>query len=75
MLNKELQEKKQKIQGYEKYFEEMATHFEEKRLEVEKNQEKLAALGALISPLLHQLNKTCYLASLRMFQARNMVQQ
>ncbi|XP_075548873.1 uncharacterized protein LOC142582745 [Dermacentor variabilis] len=55
MLNKELQEKKQKIQGYEKYFEGMATHFEEKRLEVEKNQEKLAALDATRNKLKEEL--------------------
>ncbi|XP_054927035.1 uncharacterized protein [Dermacentor andersoni] len=55
MLNKELQEKKLKIQGYEKYFEEMATHFEEKRLEVEKNQEKLAALDATRNKLKEEL--------------------
>ncbi|XP_065305298.1 kinetochore protein NDC80 homolog [Dermacentor albipictus] len=55
MLSKELQEKKQKIQGYDKYFEGMATHFEEKRLEVEKNEEKLAALDATRNKLKEEL--------------------
>lgn len=55
MRNKELQEKKQKIQGYEKYFEGMAAHFEEKRADVARNEEKLAALDATRDKLKEEL--------------------
>ncbi|KAH8024374.1 hypothetical protein HPB51_022858 [Rhipicephalus microplus] len=42
---KELQVDKLKIQNFEKYFKDMAAHFENKRMEVQNNEEELAALG------------------------------
>ncbi|KAH7951724.1 hypothetical protein HPB52_011760 [Rhipicephalus sanguineus] len=44
MRKKELQQSKLKIQCFEKYFEEMAAHFKARRVDVEKNEKKLATL-------------------------------
>ncbi|XP_075749106.1 uncharacterized protein LOC119172153 isoform X2 [Rhipicephalus microplus] len=52
---KELQVDKLKIQNFEKYFKDMAAHFENKRMEVQNNEEELAALGAERAKLEEQL--------------------
>lgn len=52
---KELQQSKLKIQCFEKYFEEMAAHFEARRVDVEKNEKKLATLGATRAKLEEEL--------------------
>ncbi|KAL1418390.1 hypothetical protein MTO96_000037 [Rhipicephalus appendiculatus] len=55
MRKKELLQNKGKIQCFEKYFEEMAAHFEAKRVDVANNEEKLAALGATRAKLEEEL--------------------
>lgn len=55
MRKQELQKSRRKIQDFEKYFEDMAAHFEAKRLDVQKNEEELTALGATRDELKEQL--------------------